>query len=440
MADFKRKRADSARSPSRRPPPVRLPCPSWVMSTRSDVHIAKDRSWFGDDYKTISSFIHGPLKDERAPVIGVGTVILTVKVSPDATNRDRSEVKLCNVLHTPDSICNIIGTPIFEKYHISLQPGLDNVGTIALKDNTPVGHFRLPALNIYELRLAGPPIGPRVGASPFEPDSRILVIAKWPEWERDKWERRLDEIRDASSAGNTRDNGSVEFWDRVSNDERHWVRKTYGNEFKFMGAMRFDIKDERDRQEGLRLMRTLIKKEGGLHIIGNAAADAGLNTARKPEQATGSQESSSGDKGFKIARILEAEPNRVARAPTGPRHMEPSPNDKGKQNAPNNQANNQPNKAAPKPAKNKGPQEPTANGKGSQSAPNSKAQTAKNGAGNPAKNNQQHKPAASDTNRQVGRSAMAETAVNGVPLGPPRTPGVAPAASGFATTCLGRCQ
>ncbi|KAJ6787577.1 hypothetical protein PWT90_00660 [Aphanocladium album] len=387
--------------------------------------VAKDRSWFGDDYQTISSFLHGPRQDQRAPVIGIGTVILPVKVSPDATNRDRSEVKLYNVLHAPDSICNIIGTPVFWHYHVSLQPGLDYAGTITLKDDTPVGYFRLPALNIYELRLTGHPIGPRVGPSPFEPDNRILVIAKWPRWERDKWAARLPAIKDVSLAADTPDADKTAFWDRCTIDERQWLRKNYGNEHKYMGNMRLNINVGKDREEGLRLMRALIEKEEstgggestssprqpeptsddrGLRIIGNATADAGL----------GGTEKTNGDKGFKITRIPDAEPNRVVNAPTGPRQQTLHPNAKGYQNPQNHRADNQP-KAPTKPAKNKGQQEPASGGKGNQAALNPRAQAAANGAGKPAKNNQQQQgPASGGKGSQAARPVMAETAANAV--------------------------
>ncbi|KAK3988771.1 hypothetical protein QBC44DRAFT_359791, partial [Cladorrhinum sp. PSN332] len=50
-----------------------LPCPDWVFSG-SNVHIAKDRSWFGDDYVAFSSHLADGLL-----IDGIGSVILPVK-------------------------------------------------------------------------------------------------------------------------------------------------------------------------------------------------------------------------------------------------------------------------------------------------------------------------------------------------------------------------
>ncbi|KAJ4263574.1 hypothetical protein NW762_006394 [Fusarium torreyae] len=99
-----------------------LPCPSWVYSPDSTVHVATDRSWFEDDY--------------------------VVTLDPN--------------------------------------PKKPNAGIIRDKDGAQMAHFkRLARSNQQtEVQLSGPPHGPEVGESPFHPEVTYEIKAKWQPYER----------------------------------------------------------------------------------------------------------------------------------------------------------------------------------------------------------------------------------------------------------------
>ncbi|KAM3443462.1 hypothetical protein NHJ13734_001872 [Beauveria thailandica] len=163
-----------------------LPCPSWIFSYGSNTHIAKDRYWFGIDYRSISSSVTDGPGGTTVAVIGIGTVNLPVKTKPDEGHRGNSILTLLNVLHAPSSMCNMIGAPAIHHYEFSLRAGPGFRGTISLNDGTPVGFFA-PHGIFFELQLSDPPIGPMVGPSPFTPGVFYWINATWPTEEREKW-------------------------------------------------------------------------------------------------------------------------------------------------------------------------------------------------------------------------------------------------------------
>ncbi|CEI61910.1 hypothetical protein FVEN_g2960 [Fusarium venenatum] len=76
-----------------------LPCPAWVWSNNHNVHVAKDRSWFGDDYVSIDSAIN----NGATQVVGIGTVELPTETFPHGNNPGSHGIlRLKNVLHAPD--------------------------------------------------------------------------------------------------------------------------------------------------------------------------------------------------------------------------------------------------------------------------------------------------------------------------------------------------
>lgn len=174
-------------------------------------------------------------------------MLLPVKVSPNAENREHATVKLRNVLHTPKAICNIIGAPICDDYDVVLGSFRNpaNAGTITLPNGTAVGFFTLKSR--FQLRLSVPPVGPHVGPSPFEPGTNHIIRAEWPSSERQKW------------LPSPRTPGPMAAPDRPSAEERKWLNMHYGNEYKFLAAHRLRIRDEEERHEGLQVMRALMQ-------------------------------------------------------------------------------------------------------------------------------------------------------------------------------------
>lgn len=82
--------------------------------------MARDRSWFGEDYRPISSRVGCIYVDDGgSPVIGIGTVELPTKSHPNKRgSAAHSTLRLENVLHVPSAVCNVVGGPIFDDHDV----------------------------------------------------------------------------------------------------------------------------------------------------------------------------------------------------------------------------------------------------------------------------------------------------------------------------------
>lgn len=171
--------------------------------------------------------------------IGVGTVELPTKTGPNSNGIIRLE----NVLHAPKALCNIIGGPILENYNVTTNFGSpDGPGAIVdLHSGQPVAYFK--PLNegrrLMDVQLSDPPVGPSVGNSAFEPGVSYMIHAFWPAEER----QRFESTRSFTSA------------------ERAWVKKHFGNEFKFLQTYGLSIYKDEDREEGRAIVRTLMSND-----------------------------------------------------------------------------------------------------------------------------------------------------------------------------------
>ncbi|KAK3681021.1 hypothetical protein B0T22DRAFT_445713 [Podospora appendiculata] len=178
----------------KRPVHSKYPCPDWVISLDCDVHIARDRAWFGNDYRPYKTTVV-PLPPSNSPplqAIGIGTVILSLQRAPSASNPDRrthGTLTLQTVLHVPSAPYNIIGSPVAHTHlfealhlpHIARYGGLQLVprGLLcAISHNHTYANYdyRAPfvkarlsdvesnrALALAAIRDALPPVPPRGG-------------------------------------------------------------------------------------------------------------------------------------------------------------------------------------------------------------------------------------------------------------------------------------
>ncbi|OAR01014.1 hypothetical protein LLEC1_02167 [Akanthomyces lecanii] len=217
----------------------------WPLTYMTKPSVAKDRSWFDADYKPISSVL-----TSDAPVIGIGTVHLPVKQTPAARHRGHGTLTLRNVLHVPSALCNIIGTPLFHDYKVTLAPIPGSDGTISLSDGTPVGYFA-PGRRLTEVRLSGPPIGPRVGPSPFKPDVHYWINAEWSETEREKWLR-------AGTASTSGDAPQTPAQPTEEEEERWLHRHIDGGRRTLMRRFGLSTHDDEDREVASHIIRRMM--------------------------------------------------------------------------------------------------------------------------------------------------------------------------------------
>ncbi|EHK42130.1 uncharacterized protein TrAtP1_011804 [Trichoderma atroviride] len=229
--------------------------PDWIFSNNSNVHVCNDRKWF-TELTTFPSTALGPLASQGVPVSGVGVVNLPVKRSPDSRGPDAHHVlRLTDVLYMPSSVCNIVGSPIFEiAAQVSLGATENSMGGMNDASGKPVAYFS-PHSERNCLRLSGPPVGPRLGPSKFKPDTAYWLTIKWPASERARWEAHGQQ---------TKADTEKHQWvgeQPYTTEEKQWLKKHYGGEFKFLMAYELSIYNEEDRAEGRAIMRTLARDD-----------------------------------------------------------------------------------------------------------------------------------------------------------------------------------
>ncbi|KAJ5405467.1 hypothetical protein N7465_006751 [Penicillium sp. CMV-2018d] len=231
----------------RRPPP---PCPSWVWSSNSDTHAAKDRCWFGDDYIPFRSYVTD-IAGGCAEVIGMGTIILSTRGSPFQTGtRPNNFLRLKNVLHTPAMLCNIIGKPIMDDYTVIPTPSSPDLsGIIVANSNGSCQAYFKPmgqGPRLYQVQTHLPPLGHELGISPLCPNGNYLIHAFWSQRER----RRFEIFK---SSGLIRASGVAE----LTRAEKQWFGKRHMSEEGIALAYGLDYNRREHREEARAIMRIL---------------------------------------------------------------------------------------------------------------------------------------------------------------------------------------
>ncbi|KAK3320263.1 hypothetical protein B0T19DRAFT_284883 [Cercophora scortea] len=295
-------------------------CPDWIWSSSSNICIAKDREWFSE-YTPFRSTVVDWTGTKHA-VVGIGNVNLPVKRYPNRTGRAAHGIlPLVTVLHIPSFVCNILGAPPTDhSYTVTCQPMFAAVdptshaslskGWITDIHNQPVAFFA-PDHVLFAIKLSGPPIGPIVRASALKADAGGRMIwGYWAHEDREEWERaQVDtmmggggyereetvgvtgevamedegvecdvEIKtksESSDGGESytilddADSESGSELERMQSRgprppdarEKAWLRRHYGNEFRFLRRNGLNIYKEDEREKGSFIMRMLIRLE-----------------------------------------------------------------------------------------------------------------------------------------------------------------------------------
>lgn len=199
-------------------------------------------------------------------VIGIGTVEIPVKRRPDARGaQGHGVLRLRNVLHVPSCVCNVIGAPIAKDHVLRAAPG--GICQISDGKGRAAGYFYrldLPG-PLLQLRLSGPPVGPRVGPSPFKPQHKYKICAWWHDDHRQLAMRQL-----AKRAGKPRPGVVAAFDDQ----ERAWMKREHGSVWKFMRAFGLKGNCEEDAAKA----RQIIRASTAPDTADTLGADSGLGT------------------------------------------------------------------------------------------------------------------------------------------------------------------
>ncbi|KXX76654.1 hypothetical protein MMYC01_207281 [Madurella mycetomatis] len=203
-------------------------------------------------------------------MLGIGDVHIPVKLFPKRSDPEaHGTLHLRDVLHMPGAVCNIIGGPVSGEYS-QLATGLKEDGkgaAITAEDGRRLGYFDVRVLMV--LRLSVPSIGPVIGPSMLEPGTHYVINAHWPNSERQRWASAqvghlgLDhstnrEMPDGGKGKAKAEAASSEA-PPYTDEEKAWLNRVWGDEFKFLMAYGLKIYKDEDREEDRRIARAMIE-------------------------------------------------------------------------------------------------------------------------------------------------------------------------------------
>ena len=251
--------------------------------------VARDRAWFST-YTPFQTFANTLGSGNQLKALGIGDVKLPVKLFPNRSGPSaHGTLHLPNVLHIPTAICNIIGGPQAGEYDYMKLGGLENSGKdaeITTQDGQRLGYF--VSSRFWVLKLSGPPIGPVVGPSPFEPGTCYMIHAFWPDSERARWaaaqaglsnlDHPTNALNPTLNKGNEKNEAAL--LEPYTKEEKDWLKRHYEGEFKFLAAHGLSIYDEEDRDYGRSIVRAMMEqdKDGDIDILTEGAS--GFRTGR----------------------------------------------------------------------------------------------------------------------------------------------------------------
>ena len=153
----------------------------WIFSNTSNVHVANHRDWFTTFAEFKTHLVGGLGTEGNIQVLGIGTVELDVKTHLNRKgSKARRKITLREVLFVPSSVCNILGTPIFEDFNAITQGGMSG----GLKDKQTggsAGLFDCPRL--FKLWL----VGHTKGRTSLTSNNLYWIYVTWPDEQRARW-------------------------------------------------------------------------------------------------------------------------------------------------------------------------------------------------------------------------------------------------------------
>ncbi|OAA53594.1 hypothetical protein SPI_09301 [Niveomyces insectorum RCEF 264] len=208
-------------------------------------------------------------------VMGIGTVDLPTKLPPGKPGSALHGIlRLEHVLHIPGNFCNVFGSDHDDRYRFEMpshksdvmEPVIDRTtgrSVACLKRGSP----------FVEICLSEPPIGPRVGASPFQRNGHYMLGLDWPTTERTRIMAQL--AADGGGGAPARRQGragvtnpaatgtrkTALFSPPLTATEKRWLDEEFDGEFTFLRTQGLSIHNEEDRDEGRRIVRSCISAE-----------------------------------------------------------------------------------------------------------------------------------------------------------------------------------
>jgi hypothetical protein len=189
--------------------------------------------------------------EQNMQVAGIGTVVLTVRKAPNRSGPNaHGELILEDVLHTPNSVCNIMAltNKFMARYPKVFTGGGGNAsrGTIKDAQNQNIAYFDPnPKKRFFQVKLSGPPVGRATGPSSFEEDTVYMINIVWSDAEQARW--MAYKYPGFSAPYTTK--------------EKKWLEDHYRGEFHFLQTHGLSIYKEEDRNEGRAIVRVTMSRK-----------------------------------------------------------------------------------------------------------------------------------------------------------------------------------
>lgn len=184
--------------------------------------------------------IYGP-SFGGAVVLGVGDVELYVKKHYSRGGRHR--ILLRDVLYCPTATCNILGGGILDDYDVVTDWSRSKLTKLTKKSNGANAGL-IDHLVLGRLRLSGY----RANQTSLDKNAAYVINATWSDEERERWRRYKLANGNALPA--------------LSLEERAWLKRHYGNEYKFLRALGLQIYKDEDRREGRAILKAVMINDG----------------------------------------------------------------------------------------------------------------------------------------------------------------------------------
>lgn len=160
-------------------------CHDWIFSTASNTHVSIDRASF-KSYVSFESYVLTVSDQRRIVVHGIGSVEIKIRRAPGS--RESHTIRLDNVLHVPDWLCNIFSDIYFSLDH-EYEHAWTQFGVNFFKQEG--AHFRSWGYTENFCGLDRLVLSKRPqGRSPMleDPDREIFSISlNFPQNQMDKW-------------------------------------------------------------------------------------------------------------------------------------------------------------------------------------------------------------------------------------------------------------
>jgi len=221
----------------------------WVLSSTSNVHVAADRAWFTCYIPFRTKVATMPGAEPTMDIHGIGTVVLQTRVHLEgAPNKPSGEITLHHVLHAPRSTVNIFAAGLEKDLNISVRFGSHDPNPITKPGtNTVVGylvHTRLLRLWLKDQSQ---------DQSSLDPQTEHYIHASWPRSEIAKFNDHIAELKRHHA-------DKLDDAPPLTKDEKDYLKKHYGGEFRFLRMYELSIYKEEDREEGRRILRAFMSE------------------------------------------------------------------------------------------------------------------------------------------------------------------------------------